>query len=62
VLLRPDVERDAVGDEPELVRLLQDVGRELRLAAELARQRPLRAGTVAMDAAAISFSFLIVLP
>ena len=39
------------GDEPAPVRELQDVGRVVRLAAELARQRPFGAGAVAMDAA-----------
>src|SRR5262249_13345404 len=51
VLLRADVERNAVGDEPVPVGELQDVGGELGLAAELARERPFRAGAIAMDAA-----------
>ena len=51
VLLRADMERDAVRHQPALVRELQDVGRVVRLAAELARQRPFGAGAVAMDAA-----------
>ena len=51
VLLRADMERDAVREEPALVRKLQDVGRIVRLAAELARERPLGARAVAMDAA-----------
>ena len=51
VLLRADMERDAVRDEPAPVRELQDVGGVVRLAAELARQRPFGAGAVAMDAA-----------
>src|SRR5262245_12374173 len=38
VLLRADMERDAMGDEPALVGEFQDVGRKLRLAAELARE------------------------
>jgi len=45
------MERDAVGDEALLLRALQDVGGEFRLAAKLARQRPFGAGAVAMDAA-----------
>src|SRR5262249_36104657 len=51
VLLRADMERDAVRDEAAPVRELEDVGRIIRLAAELARQRPFRARAVAMDAA-----------
>src|SRR6185437_7786331 len=51
VLLRADVERDAVRDEAELVRMLDDVGRVVRLTAELARQRPFGAGSVAMNTA-----------
>ena len=39
------------GDKPAPVRELQDVDRVVRLAAELARERPFRAGAVAMDAA-----------
>ena len=39
------------GDQPALVREFQDVGGIVRLAAELARQRPFGAGAVAMDAA-----------
>ena len=39
------------GDEAAPVRELQDVGGVVRLAAELARQRPFGAGAVAMDAA-----------
>ena len=45
------MEREAVGGKPGLVRTLQNVGGEFRLAAELARQRPFGAGAVAMDAA-----------
>ena len=45
------MERDAVRDEAAPVRQFQDVGGVVRLAAELARQRPFRAGAVAMDAA-----------
>ena len=51
VLLRADMERDAVRHQPALVRELQDIGGIVRLAAELARQRPFGAGAVAMDAA-----------
>src|SRR5450759_242771 len=51
VLLRADMERDAVGDKALLLSALQDVGGEFRFAAELARQRPFGAGAVAMDAA-----------
>ena len=36
VLLRADMERDAVGGEALLMGALQDIGREFRLAAELA--------------------------
>ena len=38
-------------DEPAFVREFENVGGVVRLAAELARQRPFRAGAVAMDAA-----------
>src|SRR5436305_14462452 len=51
VLLRADMERDAVGHEPALVRLFQNIDRAGGFAAELARQRPFRARTVAMNAA-----------
>src|SRR5207245_3039533 len=51
VLLRADVERDAVRHQAEPVRLLEDVGRIFRLAAEFPRQGPFRARAVAMDAA-----------
>ncbi len=51
VLLRADMERDAIRHQPALVRELQNIGRIGRLTAEFARQRPLRAGAVAMDAA-----------
>src|SRR5262249_5748678 len=49
--LGADVEGEAVRNEPELVGVLQDVGGIIRLAAELARERPFGAGAVAMDAA-----------
>ena len=39
------------GNSPRLMRELEDVGGVVRLAAELARQRPFGAGAVAMDAA-----------
>src|SRR4051794_26378805 len=51
VLLRADMEGDAVGDQAAPMRELKNVRREFRLAAELARQRPFRAGAIAMDAA-----------
>ena len=51
VLLRADVEGDAVRHQPAPMRILKNVGGIVRLAAELARQRPFRAGAVAMDAA-----------
>ena len=50
-LLRADVERDAVGFETEPVRMLEHVDRHGRLAAEFARQRPLRPDAVGEDAA-----------
>jgi len=40
-----------VRHQPALMCKLQNIGGIVRLAAELARQRPFRAGTVAMDAA-----------
>src|SRR5512134_3255984 len=40
VLLRADMERDAVGHKAAAVRELQNVDRVVRLAAELARKRP----------------------
>jgi hypothetical protein len=51
VLLGADVEGNAVGDEAEPVRQLQNVGGVVRFTAELARQRPFRARSVAVDAA-----------
>ena len=51
LLLRADVEGDAVRREPLRVRMGQDVDCHLRLAAELARQGPLGARAVAQDAA-----------
>src|SRR5262249_9812962 len=51
VLLRADMERDAVRHQALLVGELQNVGGINRLAAEFARQRPLGPRTVAMDAA-----------
>ena len=45
------MERHAVRHEPELMRVLQNIGGIDRLAAELARQRPFGAGAVADDPA-----------
>src|ERR1700691_2058900 len=45
VLLRADMERDAVRHQPALVRQLQNIGGIVRLTAEFSRQRPLGAGT-----------------
>ena len=50
-LLRTDMERDAVGLESEPVGMLEHVDRHRRLAAELARQRPLRPDAVGENAA-----------
>jgi len=50
-LLRADVERDAIGLEAELHRVLEHVHGHRRLAAELARQRPFGAHAVRQDAA-----------
>ena len=50
-LLRADMERDAVGLEPELMGVLQHVRGHGGLAAELARQRPFGADAVGQDAA-----------
>src|SRR6185437_17082803 len=50
-LLRTDVERHAVRLEPEPERVLQHVDGHARLAAELARQRPLRPDAVGENAA-----------
>ena len=46
-LLRADMERHAIGVEPEIARLAQQLDRHLGRAAELARQRPF--GAVALD-------------
>ncbi len=51
VLLRADVERDAMRDEPQPVRVLEHLRRHLRHTAEFARQRPFGAVAVAQDAA-----------
>ncbi len=51
MLLRADVERNAVRDEPAPMREFEDVRRVIRLAAEFARERPFGARAVAMDAA-----------
>ena len=45
------MERDAIGFQSQFVRVLKHVGRHRRLAAEFARQRPLRPDTVGEDAA-----------
>ena len=50
-LLRADMEREAMGDKSERMRALEHTGRHFRRAAELARQRPFRAGAVAQDSA-----------
>src|SRR6185312_9862692 len=50
-LLRPDMERDAVGLETELEGVLEHIDGHARLTAELARQRPLRSDAVGEDAA-----------
>src|ERR1700683_125453 len=51
VLLRTDMERDAVRHQAELVCMLEDIGGIDRLAAEFARQRPFSAGAIADDSA-----------
>ena len=51
VLLRTDMEGNAVRHQAVLVGMFQDVGGIGRLAAELARQRPFGAGAVAVDTA-----------
>ncbi len=50
-LLRADVEGHAAGFEPRPVGVLQHLDGHLRVAAELARQRPFGAGAVEQEAA-----------
>src|ERR1700722_13802319 len=45
------MEREAMSDKAECMRALEHTGRHFRRTAELARQRPLRAGAVAQNAA-----------
>ena len=45
------MKRHAAGLEPELVRMLEHVDRHVRVAAELPRQRPFRAGAAEQEAA-----------
>ena len=45
------MERHAAGLEAELLRMVEHVDRHLRVAAELARQRPFRAGAAEQEAA-----------
>jgi hypothetical protein len=50
-LLRADMEGETMGHEPQLMGALEHARRHLRRAAELARERPLRAGPVAENPA-----------
>ena len=50
-LLRADMERHAVGLKTEPLGMVEHVDRHLRIAAELPRQRPFRAGAAEQEAA-----------
>jgi hypothetical protein len=50
-LLRADVKRHAAGFEPQPLRVVEHVDRHLRIAAELARQRPFGASAAEQEAA-----------